>query len=382
MNLCPMSTFENIYSNALNHTKYPRQLPDPTRKEFLDFSSNDYLGLSKHPELIKAAHAAALRYGVGSTGSRLICGNYPLQEEFESRIAADKGTEATIIFSSGYQANQSVVSCMTHEKHLNVRPLLFFDKLNHASLYQAALTSGAELIRYPHQDLDALTTMLEKHQEQKRPIFIVTETLFGMDGDVSDVKRLGEIAKQFDAFLYLDEAHATGILGENGYGVSSIIDGVPYVSMGTFSKGLGVSGAYVACSKVVKQYLINHCPGLIYSTALSPMVIGASKAAWEMLPQFEEKRQSILKMANRLRGELHSIGLDTGLSTSHIIPILIYEASKALSIQAQLKERKILVSAIRPPSVPTNSSRLRIALNADHTEEAVTKLVDALREVI
>ena len=377
-----MSTFENIYSNALNHTKYPRQLPDPTRKEFLDFSSNDYLGLSKHPELIKAAHAAALRYGVGSTGSRLICGNYPLQEEFESRIAADKGTEATIIFSSGYQANQSVVSCMTHEKHLNVRPLLFFDKLNHASLYQAALTSGAELIRYPHQDLDALTTMLEKHQEQKRPIFIVTETLFGMDGDVSDVKRLGEIAKQFDAFLYLDEAHATGILGENGYGVSSIIDGVPYVSMGTFSKGLGVSGAYVACSKVVKQYLINHCPGLIYSTALSPMVIGASKAAWEMLPQFEEKRQSILKMANRLRGELHSIGLDTGLSTSHIIPILIYEASKALSIQAQLKERKILVSAIRPPSVPTNSSRLRIALNADHTEEAVTKLVDALREVI
>jgi 8-amino-7-oxononanoate synthase len=143
-----------------------------------------------------------------------------------------------------------------------------------------------------------------------------------------------------------------------------------------------VSGAYVACSKVVKQYLINHCPGLIYSTALSPMVIGASKAAWEMLPQFEEKRQSILKMANRLRGELHSIGLDTGLSTTHIIPILIYEASKALSIQAQLKERKILVSAIRPPSVPTNSSRLRIALNADHTEEAVTKLVDALREVI
>jgi 8-amino-7-oxononanoate synthase len=379
-----MSTFQNIYSNALNLTKYLRQLPEQNCGENLDFSSNDYLGLSKHPELIQAAQDAALRYGVGSRGSRLVCGNYELLQEFESRIAADKGTEAAIIFNSGYQANQSVLSTLSHEKYLGEKPLLFFDKLNHASLYQAAFTNNAELIRYPHQDLDTLIALLEKHTIKNRPSFIVTETLFGMDGDVSDVKRLGAIAKQFGALLYLDEAHATGVLGDGGYGLSTIINtkDLPCVTMGTFSKGLGTSGAYIACSNIVKQYLVNHCPGLIYSTGLSPMVIGAAKAGWEMLPQLEDKRQSLLQMSCGLRGELQSLGLDTGLSTTHIIPIIVSDAEKALSIQAQLKQRKILVSAIRPPSVPSNSSRLRIALNINHTEEDLTKLINALQETL
>ena len=375
-----MSTFHDLYSNALHLTKYQRTLPAQTHNEFLDFSSNDYLGLSKHPELIKSAYEAALKYGVGSTGSRLISGNFSLLEEFEEKIAADKGTETAIIFNSGYQANQSILATLSHEKYLGKKPILFFDKLNHASLYQAAFSNNAELIRYPHQDLDALVILLDKHSKESRPKFIVTETLFGMDGDVSDVKRLAEIAKQFDAFLYLDEAHATGVLGKNGYGLSYNLKNC--ISMGTFSKGLGVSGAYIACSSLLKKYLINYCPGLIYSTVLSPLVVGAAKAAWEMLPQLEEQRKSLLKMASNLRDELHAIGLDTGLSTTHIIPIIILDAERAISMQTQLKKRGILVSVIRPPSVPANGSRLRIALNTNHTNTDISMLIQALREVI
>ncbi len=388
MKIYPMSTFHHIYANALHLTKHRRRLPDQTymATEVLDFSSNDYLGLSKRPELIKAAYDAAHQYGVGSTGSRLISGNFPLLEEFEARIAADKGTETALIFNSGYQANQSALATLSCQKHLGKKPILFFDKLNHASLYQAAFSNQAELIRYPHQDLDSLAILLDRHAKQDgkqdRPKFIVTETLFGMDGDISDVKRLGAIAQRFDAFLYLDEAHATGVLGKNGYGLATGLQGLPCVSMGTFSKGLGVSGAYLACSSLLKTYLLNHCPGLIYSTALSPLVIGAAKTAWEMLPQFAAKRQAMLEMANNLRTELRAMGLNTGLSNAQIIPVFMPDIERALALQTKLKKRGILVSVIRPPSVPAHGSRLRIALTTNHTEADLAKLCQAFKTIL
>ena len=371
-----MSTFQNLYSDILHLTKYPRTLPDQTSGNFLDFSSNDYLGLSKNQDVIKAASDAAQKYGVGGTGSRLLSGNFSLLNEFESRIAKDKGTETALIFNSGYQANQSILATLANEKYLNKKSILLFDKLNHASLYNAVANN--ELIRYPHQDLNKLIVILEKYSKSDRPKFIVTESLFGMDGDLSDVKKLYEIAEQFNAFLYLDEAHAPGVFVENGYGLVSGQENC--LSMGTFSKGLGCSGAYIACSNIIKKYLLNYCPGIIYSTAVSPMVVGAAKAAWEMLPQFEEKRKSMLIIAKNLRQSLQAIGLETGLSNTHIIPIIMADTNQAVTIQSYLKYNGILVSLVRPPSV--TSSRLRIALNTNHTESDIAKLIQILKSII
>lgn len=375
------------YSNfitTLEKQKICRVLPDyllsKNEGKFLDFSSNDYLNFSQSASIINASIKSVQQYGLGSTGSRLLSGNLALFEEFESLIATTKKTEKALIFNSGFQANLTVLSALLDKKNLKSTPLVFFDKLNHKSLYEAVKLSGAKLVRYAHNDMNHLAFLLQKYQNHSEPKFIVTETLYGMDGDIIDHRTLVDLARQYGALLYLDEAHATGILGQEGYGLSTEIDfqGVEHVVMGTFSKALGGSGAYIACSAILHQYLINHCAGFIYSTACSPMIIGAMKQAWTMLPEFQPKVLAMLKLADYLRKELKKKGLDTGQSTTHIIPIIYQDPIQTLALKNKLFEKKLITSFIQYPTVPKNQPRLRIALNIAHQKKDIDNLVSYL----
>jgi 8-amino-7-oxononanoate synthase len=358
-------------------------LPESTKKLHLNFSSNDYLGLSTNPKLLKAASEAGRKYGVGSTGSRLLSGNNSSFEKFETIIAKDKFTESSLVFNSGFQANLTTLSSILDAKILEQRPLVFCDKLNHSSLYQAILLSGAEMLRYSHNDMGHLSDLLEQYTNSKQPKYIVTETIFGMDGDLLPINEVICLAKKHRAFLYLDEAHATGILGKNGYGLSTMIDfdDVPHIIMGTFSKALGCCGAYIACSEIVKNYLINKAPGFIYSTANSPMIFGAASKAWELVKDFDMERKYLFSLASKLRTKLVNLGFDIGKSKSHIVPLILGSENLAVAVSNSLLDNKIIVSCIRPPTVLPNTSRVRIALNINHSEDDINRLTDLLKKI-
>ncbi len=349
----------------------------------IDFSSNDYLSLSHHPALLDAAYQAGLMFGVGATGSRLVSGNQSIFETLECKIAHDKKTESAIIFNSGFQANSTALASLLDARVLGKKPLVFFDRYNHSSLYQAVFLSQAEMIRFEHQDLAHLKTLLEKFRTTNRPYFIVSETIFGMDGDQVDLKTLVELSKQYQAFLYLDEAHSTGIFGASGYGLSTdyLLGDIPHVVMGTFSKALGCAGGYIACSASVKNYLMNKCPGFIYATAPSPMVMGAVDRAWDLVRTYGAQRKELFEKADHLRSALKKKGFDCGDSTTHIIPIFIDEEDRTMQAKQVLLNHGILVSAIRPPTVPPKTSRLRIALQINHTWEDIDRLIRVMESI-
>ena len=359
----------------------------------VNFSSNDYLGLSQHPAVVQAATGATKVFGVGSTGARLLSGNSVGVEQLEQTIARCKGTETALVFNSGYQANSSVLATLLDNQLLGATPLVFFDKLNHASLYPAILQSGAELHRYPHPieittgaktALDYLEALLIKHQDNSRPKVIVAETVYGMDGDITDVPRLVALAKSHNALLDLDEAHATGVLWSKGYGVTEGVDfgDVPTVILTTFSKGLGCFGAAVACSQAIKELLINRCGGFIYTTALPPSVIASVQAAWDLLPSLANERAHIQGLAQHLREGLQRLGFSTGVSNSHIVPVIVGDNLKALRLRDTLLEQGMVVSVVRPPTVPHGTARLRFALNVHHTLQDVEAVCRTLQEEI
>jgi len=368
----------------LNRYRELRCIDPVDHKHHLDFSRNDYLALSFDPVVIQASYQAAKNNGMGSTGSRLLSGNAQLFGAFEDVIAKDKKTESSLIFNSGFQANISALSCILDDKVLNAKPLVFFDKLNHSSLYQAVFLSQAELKRYHHLDINHLEAFLEKYKNDLRPKFIVTETVFGMDGDIAPVEEITALARKFNAFLYLDEAHATGVLGMNGYGLSPTLNlqGIPHIIMGTFSKALGVSGGYIACPQVIRDFMINKATGFIYSTAPSPAVVGAAFEAWKLIKSLDKKRETLHNLGNTLRIMLKHSGLNIGTSTTHIIPIILNEEDKCLQTQKALFQEGIIVSCIRPPTVLPGTSRLRIALTTRHTQDDLERFVETLVQVV
>jgi len=240
--------------------------------------------------------------------------------------------------------------------------------------------AGARQLRYRHLDLAHLQALLEQHADDNRPKVILSETVFGMDGDLADVAQLQALSLRSGALLYLDEAHATGVFGPHGYGLAETIELAPStVVMGTLSKALGVSGGYVACSGLVRDYLINRAGGFIFSTAPSPLVLGAALCAWEMLPGLGPERAALLERAERLRVALRGLGLDTGASTTQIVPVLLGDPLRTVAARDELAARGIRVSAVRPPTVPQGTSRLRLGLSAAHTDQDMTRLVEALR---
>ena len=337
---------------------------------YIDFSSNDYLGLSQNPEVIEAGIEVVRKYGAGATGARLLSGNSDLFEAFEQRIAIDKKTESALIFNSGFQANSGVLECLT-DKHT----MVIFDMLNHASMYHGVFASGAKLKRFRHLDYMHLEDILKEVTKEYTDILIVSETVFGMDGDIADIQALIDISEKYGAMLYLDEAHATGLYGKRGYGLSTNFDfdKEKVIIMGTFSKAIGSSGAYVACSFLIKDFLVNKCKSFIYSTALSPFCIGAAQKSWTMLPFLESLRQSIMRRADRVRNALNGVGV-----TTNLVPILFKSNEEMMEKKRILQENGIIVSGIRPPTSPT--PRLRIAINGKHSNNDIEKLLEILRQ--
>ncbi|CAG7591921.1 MAG: aminotransferase class I/II-fold pyridoxal phosphate-dependent enzyme [Candidatus Midichloria sp.] len=367
------------YCLHLKRNNIFREIKHTTQNNsFIDLSSNDYLNFSNSQEILEAAYDAGKTFGVGSTGSRLLSGNKIIFHELEKKIAKNKNTEAALIFSSGYQANISVVSTLLSTDVLKAQPLVFFDKLNHSSLYHGVKLAGAQLIRYNHSNYNHLTDLLDSYSADPRPKFLIAETLYGMDGDILDINKIAETCKRYEVFLFLDEAHATGIVGEKGYGLSTYLDHseINYVAMGTFSKAIGGCGAYIACAEEVKDYLINKCSGFIYSTAVSPMIVGAAAKAWDKISTLDKERLELFNNANFLREELGKMGFDTGLSTTHIVPIILKDNKLVVEIADKLRDKNIVVSAVRQPTVP--SARIRIALSIAHSKDDINQLLHAL----
>lgn len=341
---------------------------------YVNFAGNDYLGLSAHPALIERAREWAERYGAGSAASRLVTGNLEPFTRIEEKVAALKGSEAALVMASGFQANAAVLQALLDRSVLGAEPLVFADRLNHASMHFGCQAAGVRQQRYRHCDAGHLETLLEKHRGDDRPKFILTESVFSMDGDVAPMNAILALARAHDAFVVCDDAHATGVLGEGGKGLSAGADLV----IGTFSKALGGFGAYAACSAALREYLVNRCTGLIYSTALPPPVLGAIDAALDLLPELDAERTRVAGLAERFRREAGALGYDTGASTTQIVPLIVGEAEAALGLSARLAEAGLWATAIRPPTVPRGTARLRLAFSAAHGDADLDALLGTL----
>ena len=351
-------------------------------RTLLSFCSNDYLGLAGDPRLAKAAAEALERYGLGSAASRLVSGNMTLHETLEARLAEFKGTEAAILFCTGYAANLGTIPALVGRGDLVVS-----DRLNHASIIDGCRLSGATLRVYAHCEVEGLERILKRGSRFRRRL-VVTDTVFSMDGDVAPLAEIVEVAARHDAMVMVDEAHATGVLGETGrgaaeaLGVSDRID----IQMGTLSKGLGALGGYVAGSARLIEFLRQRARSFIYSTAPPVAVCAAVLAALDVVEADPGRRRRCLDLARHLRNLLSESrpGLlaPVGGPLTPIIPVVVGDPQRACRIAEALFERGFLVRAIRPPTVPAGTSRLRISVTAAHTREDVQALAGALDEVL
>ena len=342
----------------------------------LNLSSNDYLGLSQEPRLIAAAREAAARWGVGAGSSRLVVGHLALHEEVEARLAEFKGTEAAVIFSTGYMANLGTISAL-----VGPGDTVFCDRLNHASIYDGIKLSGANLARFPHRDLDRLEALLQKADAGRR--LIVTDSVFSVDGDLASLKDLVELKDRYGACLMVDEAHATGVLGHRGAGLAAALGLTQRVEvhMGTLSKAMGSLGGFVAGDRRLIDYLHNRARSFIYSTALPPPVLGAIAAALDIVTQEPERRRYLLTEAERFRHTLTQAGFDILGSETQIVPVLAGDNARTLRLAAQLRQRGLMAVALRPPTVPPGRSRVRFSLSAAHTSEDLAEARQAILEV-
>lgn len=342
-------------------------------RELINFASNDYLGLSRHPELIARARDWTARLGAGAGSSRLVTGTLEAHAAVEAKVAAAKGTEAALVFASGWQLNAGVIPALLAAGEGEA--LVFTDKLVHASIHQGCAAAGVRQIRFRHNDLDHLEELLASRGDEHSRRFILTESVFSMDGDRADVPALAELAETYGAFLYLDEAHATGVLGPRGMGLSGLAPGGVDLVMGTFSKALGGFGAYLAGSKALCDYLVGACSGFIYTTAPPPAVLGTMDAALDLVPGMDAERAALAEAAGRLRAVLQALTLSTGASTTQIVPAIVGQAEAALALSAELEAAGFLAPAIRPPTVAMGSSRIRFALSAAHSGDDIDRLI-------
>ena len=345
--------------------------------EYWDFYSNDYLGLSTHPALLEASIKALNDWGTGSTASRLLSGSLKIHHDLENAIAAFKGKEAALVFNSGFQANIGFIPALCRKGDI-----VFSDKLNHASIVDALRLAEAESIRYRHNDTDHLRQLLQQKRAAYRNAWIITDTVFSMDGDICSLTDLIKLKKENDCALIVDEAHATGIFGINGSGIverDDYVDDVDII-MGTFSKALGSFGAYVAADRAVIDYLINCARSFIYSTALPPTVIGANIAALTILKKEPDRRAIVIEKASFFRSQLKSLGLNV-IGNSQIVPWIVGDNRRTMDICRMLRERGYWVLPIREPTVPHGQERLRFTITYDHPQEMLEQLVHDIAEI-
>jgi 8-amino-7-oxononanoate synthase len=347
-------------------------------KSCLNFCSNDYLGLASHPRLREAVVAAVSRYGVGSGASHLVCGHSELHAALEQQLAEFCGRERALLFSTGYMANLAAVTALVDDKDA-----VFEDRLNHASLLDAGLLSGARFQRFLHNDLANLESRLARSIAAKK--LIVVDGVFSMDGDVADLPGLAALAKRYSAWLMVDDAHGFGVLGSSGGGTPQHFglntNDVP-VLMGTLGKAAGSFGAFVAGSELLIETLIQFARPYIYTTALPPAVAAASLASLAVQREESWRRDHLQQLIKHFRDGALGLGLSLMPSSSAIQPLLVGDAARAVAISEKLLAAGVLVSAIRPPTVPAGTARLRITLTAAHSIADVDQLLDALQRAV
>lgn len=346
-------------------------------REYIDFSSNDYLGLSTHPTLMEEAKKAIDKFGTSGFASRLMSGDSELYHRLEEEIAKFKNKEAALFFNSGYQANLGIIGSLYGKGDC-----IFLDRLSHASIIDGVILSGAKIFRFLHNDAGHLKSLLMKERNKFRDALIITETIFSMDGDKAPLKELVSLKEKHNCKIFVDEAHATGVFGKTGAGLveeEALEEKTDFI-MGTFSKGMGGFGAYLAASREVIEYLINTCRSFIYSTALPAAVVAANLASIEVAKEERHRSKKILKLAAYFRDCLKSRGFEVR-GDSQIIPVIIGGSLKAKELAERLQEKGYWVLPIRPPTVPRGEARLRFSLTFYHKKEVLTKLIDDISSI-
>lgn len=345
-------------------------------REYLLLSSNSYLGLCHDRRLKEAAREAMEKYGVGSGGSRLTTGSYDLHRRLEEEIAAFKGTEAALVFNTGYMANVGTISAIADKAWI-----IFSDGLNHASIIDGCRLSGAEIVVYKHGD----PTDLERKMTAcpGRPALIVTDGLFSVDGDIAPLPEIVRIAQAGKALVMVDDAHATGVLGPHGggttdyFGLGDRVD----IQMGTLSKALAGEGGFIAGKRVLIDYLINCARSFIFSTALAPATVAVSLKALEIVREEPQRRQALLENAAWFRGKLRSAGFQVSEGLAPIIAVIIGDPDRTMRFGKRLLEEGIFVTPIRPPTVPPGTSRLRINIMATHTQDDLARAIGSMETI-
>ncbi|MFO7818254.1 MAG: 8-amino-7-oxononanoate synthase [Desulfovibrionales bacterium] len=342
----------------------------------LNLASNNYLGLAANPELSRAAIEAIQEYGTSSGASRLVSGQYRIYTELEKRTARLKDQEAALVLGSGYAANLCILTALAGRK-----TAVFSDRLNHASIVDGCILSRCRHVRYRHLDMEHLSYQLSRYKDHAEKI-IITDTVFSMDGDLAPLEDIVRLCREHDALLVVDEAHATGIFGR-GRGLAAEMDLASEVDvhMGTFSKALGSHGGYIAGKKDLIRLITTAGRAFIYSTALPPAVIGASLAAVEHVFTYPEEGKKLLQTSREIAEFLREHGFDSGPGDSQIIPVIIGANRETLDAAGVLREKGLFVPAIRPPTVPENTARLRLSLRADMTDSDLDMLKNAFLQL-
>jgi 8-amino-7-oxononanoate synthase len=341
-------------------------------REYVNFSSNDYLGFAGHPGLVESLKAATERYGFGSGSSRLLAGGTDLHLKLEKQIAEFKSAESALLFNSGYAANTGIIPALGSSGDV-----IFSDELNHASIIDGCRLSRAKTCVFRHKDVGHLEKLMSREPARRR--FVITDSVFSMDGDIAPLREIHEICRRYDAVLYLDDAHGTGVLGE-GRGALSHFNIRPepmVIQMGTFSKALGSFGAFAAGSEVITEWLTNSARSFIFSTALPACVISASLAALDLLKKDAKPLKRLWANRELLIRGLRSMDYDTMGSETPIVPIRAGDITETLRMAEFLSQNGIYAPAIRPPSV--REPRIRLAVSASHTENQIGILIDTLK---
>jgi len=357
---------------------------DVSGKTYLNLSSNDYLGLASNKKFISKFYAQLKpeslleQFGPGSSASRLMTGNSQLYEQLEHKLADLYKSQRALVFNSGYHGNAGILPALAEKGDLIVA-----DKLCHASLIDGMRLSRAESIRYRHLDYDHLSNILAEKRKQFNRVFIVSESVFSMDGDLVDLRKLVDLKEQFNCVLYLDEAHAVGVYGKKGLGLAEQegLTGDIDILLGTFGKALAGLGGFVACSTIIADYLVNRARPFIYSTGLPPVCLSWLYFVLDHLPTMVDERKKLQDLAKNLRLGLIREGLATG-GSSQIIPVIIGDSAATLSAAEKLRASGFWVTAVRPPTVPANTARLRLSLSTAFIPEDLDSLPGLIKSAL
>jgi 8-amino-7-oxononanoate synthase len=369
-------TWYNDELRDLEDKGLKRSVSVKDEKSCTNLSSNDYLGLSKHPDVIAAAEHAVRRFGTGGTSSRLLAGTLSVHRQLEESLAAFLQKDAALLFSSGYHVNTGVIPAL-----MGAGDVIFVDRLCHATIIDGIKLSGARFHTFEHNNAEDLAALLKKNRSGKNRALIVSEGVFSMDGDIAPVARLADLSEQYDALFYLDEAHSIGVFGAQGQGVASAQNALDRVDIlvGTLSKSMGSQGGFVAARKNIIDFLISRSRAFIYTTALAPACAAAGLASLQLFPSVRDRARRILEVSQALRADLTALGFSTMDSASPIVPVLVGEVARTRMLSEYLLSHGFFVPSIRPPTVPAGESRLRLSITWEIGDSDMMRLTEAFK---